>query len=85
VEIGKRVSRAYSNQVLAPGQSFERLHTLKSVRAHALDTFGSAEKAEHWMSRPNPLLQGKTPQQVAESDPSSVEAALVRIDYGVYV
>lgn len=59
--------------------------TAQSVKAHALDTFGSAEKAEHWMSRPNPLLQGKTPRQVIQSDPSPVEAALVRIDYGVYI
>ena len=55
------------------------------VKAHVLYTFGSAEKAEHWMSRPNPLFQGKTPRQVIQSDPSWVEAALVRIDCGVYV
>ena len=59
--------------------------TAQSVQAHALDTFGSAEKAEHWMNRPNPLLDRKTPLQVIECDPSSVEAALVRIDYGVYI
>jgi uncharacterized protein (DUF2384 family) len=62
-----------------------RAITSRSVQAHALDTFGSAEKAEHWMNRPNPLFQGKAPGQVLESDPSSVEAELVRIDYGVYV
>jgi uncharacterized protein (DUF2384 family) len=59
--------------------------TAQSVKAHALDTFGSAEKAAHWMSRPNPLLRGKTPQQVVQSNPSSVEAELVRIDHGVYI
>lgn len=62
-----------------------RAITAQSVKAHALDTFGSAEKAEHWMNRPNPLLDRKTPLQVIECDPSSVEAALVRIDYGVYI
>lgn len=62
-----------------------RAITAQSVKAHALDTFGSAEKAEHWMSRPNSLLHRKTPLQVIQSDPSSVEAALVRIDYGVYI
>lgn len=59
--------------------------TAASVAAHALDTFGSAAKAEHWMNRPNPLLHGNTPRQVIESDPSTVEAELVRIDHGVYV
>jgi len=62
-----------------------RAITAQSVKAHVLDTFGSAEKAEHWMSRPNPLFRGQTPRQVIQSDPSWVEAALVRIDYSVYV
>jgi uncharacterized protein (DUF2384 family) len=56
-----------------------------SVAAHALATFGSPEKAQHWMNRPNPLFQGKTPAQVIESDPVEAEAELVRIDHGVYV
>ena len=59
--------------------------TARSVKEHALDTFGSAEKAEHWFARPNPLFDGNTPQRVLESDPSWVEAELVRIDCGIYV
>jgi uncharacterized protein (DUF2384 family) len=59
--------------------------TVGSIEAHALETFGSQQKAEHWMTRPNPLLQGKTPREVSLFDPSAVEAALVRIDHGVYV
>jgi Protein of unknown function (DUF2384) len=58
--------------------------TAQSVEEHALDTFGTVEKAEHWLNRPNPLFSGKTPRQVLRVDPSWVEAALVRIDYGVY-
>lgn len=58
--------------------------TAESVEKHALDTFGTVEKAEHWLNRPNPLFSGKTPRQVLRADPSWVEAALVRIDYGVY-
>jgi uncharacterized protein (DUF2384 family) len=56
-----------------------------SLAAHALATFGSSEKAQRWMNRPNPLFQGKTPAQVIESDLIGVEAELVRIDHGVYV
>jgi uncharacterized protein (DUF2384 family) len=59
--------------------------TIQEVHAHALETFGSAEKAGHWMNRPNPLFQGKTPKEVVKCDPSSVDAALARIDYGIYV
>lgn len=57
----------------------------KSVTAHALETFGSQEKAKHWMNRPNPLFDGKTPAQVMETDLAGVEAELVRIDHGVYM
>jgi uncharacterized protein (DUF2384 family) len=56
-----------------------------SVKAHALTTFGSPEKAQHWMNRPSPLFQGKTPGQAIESDLVEVEAELVRIDHGVYI
>jgi uncharacterized protein (DUF2384 family) len=56
-----------------------------SIAAHALATFGSLEKAHHWMNRPNPLFQGKTPAQAIESDLVEVEAELVRIDHGVYI
>jgi uncharacterized protein (DUF2384 family) len=57
----------------------------ESVAAHALATFGSPEKARHWMNRPNPLFHGKTPAQVIQFDVVGVEAELVRIDHGVYV
>jgi|HubBroStandDraft_6_1064221.scaffolds.fasta_scaffold78778_5 uncharacterized protein (DUF2384 family) len=57
----------------------------ESVAAHALDTFGSAEKVRHWMNRPNPLFHGKTPAQVIQFDLVGVEAELVRIDHGVYM
>ena len=53
--------------------------------SHALETFGSAEKARHWMNRPNPLFDGKKPSQVLVKEPERVEVELVRIDHGVYV
>jgi uncharacterized protein (DUF2384 family) len=59
--------------------------TRKSVAAHALETFGSSEKARHWLNRPNPLFRGKTPAEVLEIDPMLIETELVRIDHGVYI
>lgn len=56
-----------------------------SVAAHALATFGSPEKVQHWMNRRNPLFHGKTPAEVVEFDLVGVEAELVRIDHGVYM
>jgi uncharacterized protein (DUF2384 family) len=68
-----------------PARSHATAITAQSIKRHALDTFGTSKKADHWLNRPNPLFDGKTPLQVVRIDPSSVEAALVRIDYGVYV
>jgi uncharacterized protein (DUF2384 family) len=80
---GQRIPNAPPSPAIQDAQG--RAITAQSVKAHALDTFGSEEKAERWMSRPNPLFQGKTPIQFIQSDPLWVEAELVRIDYGVYV
>jgi len=55
------------------------------MAARALETFGSREKAEHWMNRPNPQFDGKTPAEMIESDLVQVEGELVRIDHGVYI
>jgi uncharacterized protein (DUF2384 family) len=74
------------NMVVRAGMVLERGDISRdSVSTHALATFGSPEKAQHWMSRPNPLFQGKTPAQVIEFDVVGVEAELVRIDHGVYM
>lgn len=59
--------------------------TSATVKAHAVETFGSRRKADHWLSRRNPLFKGKTPLEIMQEDPSRVEAALTRIDHGVYV
>jgi uncharacterized protein (DUF2384 family) len=49
-----------------------------------METLGSPEKTVHWMNRTNPELGGKTPREVIKADPVAVEAALVRIDHGIY-
>ena len=56
-----------------------------AVLAHAFETFGSPEKANHWLHRPNRVFQGRTPLEAIESDPQAVEIELTRIDYGVYI
>jgi uncharacterized protein (DUF2384 family) len=61
------------------------LVTAETVKAHALEAFGNAGKAEHWIQRPNRLFQGRTPLQMLQTDPRSVEAELVRIEHGVYI
>jgi len=58
---------------------------IDAVLAHARETFGSDQKANHWLHRPNHVFQGKTPLEMIESDPHQVEIELTRIDHGVYI
>jgi len=83
--------KAHGNRLEAVNATAERKRarggeiSRESIAAHALDTFGSPEKARHWMNRPNPLFQGKTAAQVVQFDLVGVEAELVRIGHGVYM
>ncbi len=56
-----------------------------AVVAHTFETFGSFEKANHWLHRPNHVFQGRTPLEVIATDPQAVEIELTRIDHGVYI
>jgi putative toxin-antitoxin system antitoxin component (TIGR02293 family) len=53
---------------------------------HALDTFGTEERALRWMRQPLAELGESTPEHMLLEDRQSeaVEAILARIDYGVY-
>ncbi|MBV9678984.1 MAG: DUF2384 domain-containing protein [Acidobacteriaceae bacterium] len=60
----------------------------QEIVAHAFETFGSEEKAWHWLERTNPLFAGAAPIDILQTDPSRyelVEDELTRIDYGVFV
>jgi len=81
VSRARKARRSDAHQRLRLSPSISR----GSVTAHALETFGSSEKVDHWMNRPNSLFDGKTPAQRMKTDLVSVEAELVRIDHGVYM
>ena len=53
---------------------------------HAVDTFGTEERALRWMRQPLAELGERAPEPVLLEDRQSdaVEAILARIDYGVY-
>ena len=52
---------------------------------HALDTFGTEERALRWMHEPLAELGERTPERaVRDHEDSEAEAILARIDYGVY-
>ena len=56
------------------------------VWRHAVDTFGTEERALRWMRQALAELGERTPEHVLLDYPRSdaVEAILARIDYGVY-
>jgi RNA polymerase sigma-70 factor (ECF subfamily) len=79
------VSEASSQDTQGPASDGTGGYTDDAVLAHAFDTFGSPEKANHWLHRPNHVFQGRTPLEAIGSDPEAVEIELTRIDHGVYI
>ena len=45
----------------------------KPIVQHALEAFGSEEKAWHWLERANPLFDGNTPIEILRTDRSRYE------------
>ena len=59
----------------------------QEVIMHAFETFGSEERAWHWLERPN-LFAGAAPIDILQTDPGIyelVEDELMRTNYGVFV
>jgi putative toxin-antitoxin system antitoxin component (TIGR02293 family) len=69
---------------LRPEQS-DRLVRVARVLAAAEDTFGSREKAGHWLRRPTTALAGKCPLDLLDTDEGAreVETLLGRIAHGI--
>ena len=60
---------------------------LIKVCRHAIEVFGSCEKADHWLSSPLPILGGMAPIAILldEADGAErVDTILTRIEYGVF-
>lgn len=55
----------------------------RAVLAHAVETFGSDVKANHWLNQPLRIFQGRTPLNVLETDPDEVEKVLTRIEENI--
>jgi len=54
---------------------------------HALEAFGSEEKAWHWLERANPLFDGDAPIEILRTDRSRYELVddeLTKIEHGVF-
>jgi putative toxin-antitoxin system antitoxin component (TIGR02293 family) len=57
-----------------------------AIWKRAVDVFGDEKKASRWFATPLSELDGRTPEEVVESDSKAdaVLAVLDRIDYGVF-
>ena len=61
------------------------VHRLVPVVAHAIAVFGDERKAAHWFDTPLPLLDGRTPSELLETEEGAarVEQILTRIEHNV--
>lgn len=64
----------------------DRLFRIARVFLHAVEVFGSSERAARWFKRRNPALDGARPLDVFDTDLGAqlVDDLLIRIEYGVY-
>jgi len=72
------------NQRFTPTQS-ARLARFFRVQQKATSTFGSGEKAMHWLKRPTKPLQNNAPVSLLDTEEGArlVEELLTRIDHGI--
>jgi putative toxin-antitoxin system antitoxin component (TIGR02293 family) len=69
---------------LSEGDAIARL---VRITEEAIKVFGDAEFARKWLVLPNPVLKGRIPIELAETDAGAreVEGALLSFAYGDYV
>ena len=80
----RTLARRKQTRKLQPDES-DRLYRLARMAAHAVDVFGSDEKATAWLRRPNRALNGEQPIRLLDTDLGArqVEDILGRLDYGI--
>lgn len=82
----RTLSRRLASDARLSADESDRMMRLARVMAHAIDTFGTQEKAAHWMQTSNLVLEGQTPLSLLDTDAGvrQVDTILGRIDYGLY-
>jgi putative toxin-antitoxin system antitoxin component (TIGR02293 family) len=82
----RTLSRRLANGSRLSAEESDRTMRVARVFAQAKDTFGTKEKASHWLQSPNRALRGDVPLELLDTDAGaqSVQTILLRIDYGVY-
>jgi putative toxin-antitoxin system antitoxin component (TIGR02293 family) len=82
----RTLSRRLASGSRLSAEESDRTMRVARVFAQAKDTFGTNEKASHWLRSPNRALRGDVPLALLDTDAGaqSVQTILLRIDYGVY-
>ncbi len=82
----RTLSRRLANHSRLSAEESDRTMRVARVFAKAVDTFGTEEEASRWLQSPNLALGDEVPLNLLDTDAGSksVEAILLRIDYGVY-
>lgn len=82
----RTLSRRLASKTKLTLEESDRIMRLARVLAHAMDTFGEADKASRWLQRPNLALGGERPLDLLDTDGgrNEVETILGRIDYGLF-
>ena len=77
-------SHSKQNERFTPTQS-ARLARFFRVQQKAKDTFGSEDKAMHWLTRPTKPLHNNAPVSLLDTEEGArlVEDLLTRIDHGI--
>ena len=79
----RTLARRRSARKLAADES-DRLYRLARIAGHAVDVFGSEEKASAWLRRDNRALNHEPPLRLLDTDVGArqVEDLLGRIEHG---
>jgi putative toxin-antitoxin system antitoxin component (TIGR02293 family) len=82
----RTLQRAKTQGKRLDGNASDRVLRLASITQQAIDTLGSQEAAESWLSRPALGLDQRKPIDLLQSSEGAdlVRTLLTRMDYGVY-
>lgn len=82
----RTLSRRLASEARLSPEESDRTMRLARVTAHAIDVFGDAKKAAHWMNSSNMVMQGETPLSLLDTDAGAqwVDTILGRIEYGLF-
>ena len=82
----RTLDRRRKNDELLTLAESDRVHRLERVTREANRVFGSEEKANRWLRKPNRALEKAVPIDLLESETGAqvVEEMLVRIEHGMF-